>query len=147
MVNKWCYRVCLFEDYNYSFAYEPSALNNSHAFIWHISHSLHSLCRGLYLVFSFMYSDLLKEFIAFGWLWNQWTLHLHCITLGVESQWHFWLQLYYNCSPRNQIMQKRSILLWAEVTSKCKISQALRDKQDHREWEREWGGWWYVDAG
>ena len=70
-----------------------------------------SLRRELYSMFSFMYSDLVKGFIAFEWQWNQRTLHLHCITLGVDSSWHFRLQLYYNCSPRNQIMQNRRILL------------------------------------
>lgn len=84
----------------------------------------------------FVCSTMLKEFIAFEWLWNQWTLHLHCFTLGVVSSRHFSLQLYYNCSPRNQIMQTRSVLLRAKVTSKCKISRALRDKQDHRKWEQ-----------
>lgn len=49
-----------------------------------------------------------------------------------SSPCHFWLRLCYNCSPRNQIMQTRSILPRVEATSKCKISRALRDKQDHR---------------
>lgn len=60
------------------------------------------------------------------------TLHLHRVTRGIDSLWRFCLLLYHNCSPGNQIMQTWRILPWAKVTSKCKISRALRDKQDHR---------------
>lgn len=109
-----------------SFAYLLSVLCNlQYVFIRHIDPFLRP---------TFLYRNALKVFFAFEWQRKQRMLDLHCGTLGIDSSsWHCSLPLYYNCSPGSQIMQTRSILLWAKVTSKCKISQALRDKQDQRQ--------------
>lgn len=75
MVNKWRCAVCSFKVYHHCFAYLLSTLNNRR--------DVFAIC--VHSMFSFMYSDLLKEFIASEWRWNQWTLHLHCITLRVVT--------------------------------------------------------------
>lgn len=139
----WPLIVCSFKVYHDSFAYSLLTLTNQQCVSYiYLSYALFTL-----------YWITLNVLFYVQWSGEG----VHCIQMAVESvdtsfalhhsgSWllmaFFELQLYYNCSPRNQIMQMRSILLWAKVTSKCKISQALRDKQDRTEWVRAKEGEW-----